>query len=252
MIDSHCHLADNAFAEDLDEVLQRAEEHGVEAMVTIADSLKEGRKCLEIAEKYDKIFCTIGVHPHNAKQWTPESSTELRTLLGASPKVRALGEIGLDYHYDNSPRAVQQEVFREQLTIARDLKLPAVIHCREAIADLREIICDVQPEIYVLHCCAERWEDVEDLVEQGAYLSFTGMVTFPKAEEIRRTVQQCALESILLETDAPYLAPVPHRGTRCEPAHVVEVGKKIAEIKSISLEEVDQRTSGNAVEFYQL
>src|SRR3989338_2357926 len=145
MIDSHCHLADRKFTRDLDAVLRRAAERGVTAMVTIADDIAEAKKCVELAEKYDQLFCTVGVHPHCAKAWRParckraldgrdrqDSLRELRTFSGSSDKVKAIGEIGLDYHYDHSPRDVQQEVFKIQLELAKELHLPAVVHCREA------------------------------------------------------------------------------------------------------------------------
>ena len=256
MIDSHCHLADRKFSRDLDQVLLRAEEHGVRAMVTISDTINEAEKCLEIAEKYEQIFCTIGVHPHEAKHWSFDRAQNdidrVKTLVLSSDKAKAIGEIGLDYHYDNSPRDVQQEVFRTQLQLAKDLNLPAVIHNRESIEDLKRIISEVGPGSLVVHCCTEKWEDVADLVDQGFLLGFTGIATYPQAEEIRETIQHCPLEQMMIETDAPYLAPVPHRGKRNEPAFVREVAKLVADIKNISLEEVDAVTTENTIRFYGL
>jgi len=252
MIDSHCHLADKQFNRDLNEVIHRAEEHGVDTMVCIADTFEEGDKCLQIAEKYDHIFCTIGVHPHAAKTWKSADDVRLKKMIASSHKVKAVGEIGLDYHYDNSPRDVQQSVFKTQLQIAKELGLPVVIHNRESISDLMKIVSEVQPPSAVLHCCTENWEDVEDWVKRGYLLSFTGIATYPKAENIRDTIRHCPLDQMMIETDAPYLAPVPHRGKRNEPAFVVEVAKLIADIKKIPLQDVDEKTSENAVGFFDL
>ncbi len=252
MIDSHCHLADKAFAGDLPEVLLRAEEHGVEAMVTIGDSLEESRRCIELAEVRDQVFCTVGVHPHNAKDWRDGDGQRLRALAQSSPKVKAIGEIGLDYHYDHSPRDVQRRVFREQLAIAKELNIPAVIHCREAIADVRKILEEMWPIACVIHCCTEAWSAVEPLVTRGAFLGFTGIATYPKAEAIRETIASCPMERMLIETDAPYLAPVPHRGKRCEPAFVRDVAACVAGIKHVPLAEVDCITAGNTVAFFHL
>lgn len=263
MIDSHCHLASKDFDGDLPEVLERAKAAGVERMITIADSLEEGEKCLLIANKYDHIFCTIGIHPHESITW--QMRTEMRAnrthvrsrerivaLATSSPKVKAIGEIGLDYHYDFSPRDVQKKVFAEQLMIAQELNLPVVVHNRESIGDLKTILAKYSPLRMVLHCCTEKWEDVESLVAEGQYLSFTGIATYPKSEDIRNTIKQCPIDQLMIETDAPYLAPVPHRGKRNEPAFVAEVLKCVAEIKGISIEEVDRVTTENTVRFFGL
>jgi len=252
VIDSHCHLADKAFAGDLSEVLLRAEEHGIEAMVTIGDSLEESRRCIELSESHEPVFCSVGVHPHNAKDWRDGDGQRLRLLAQSSSKVKAIGEIGLDYHYDHSPRDVQRRVFREQLAIAKELCLPAVIHCREAINDVREILEEIWPILCVIHCCTEAWSDVQTLVTRGAFLGFTGIATYPKAGAIRETIAACPMERMFIETDAPYLAPVPHRGKRCEPAFVRDTAACIAGIKRIPLTEVDRITAGNTVAFFRL
>lgn len=252
MIDSHCHLADKQFAADFDAVLQRAEEHGVDMLVSIADSLDEGRACLLLAEKYSQIFCTVGVHPHNAKDWKAGDAKILTGLLQQSSKAVAVGEIGLDYHYNNSPPDVQRVVFEEQLSIARDLNVPAVIHCREAIDDLKKIVDRVSPPRVVIHCCTEKWEDVVSLIELGHLLSFTGIATYPKSDDIRRTIKECPLAQLMIETDAPYLAPVPYRGQRNEPAFVTAVAECVAEVKGIDLAEVDRQTTANAVAFFRI
>lgn len=250
MIDSHCHLADKQFAVDIDAVIERAVTAGVTQMVTVADSIDESDKCLALAEKYEQIFCSVGVHPHNATAW--ENPDVLRSLVKVSRQVVAIGEIGLDYHYDFSPRDTQRRVFQEQLELARELKMPVVVHCREAVQDVWQTVDAVRPEKLVMHCCTERWEDVRRFVERGYLLSFTGIATYQKSVEVRRTIQMCPLERMMVETDAPYLAPVPYRGKRNEPAYVVEVAKCMAKVKGVSLEEVDRVTMENTVGFFGL
>ena len=252
MIDTHCHLADKQFARDLPQVIARAREQGIDRMITIADSVAESRACLAIAQKYSELFCTVGVHPHHAKDWKPADVDALRAMASSSPKVRAIGEIGLDYHYDFSPREAQRPVFRAQLALAQELNLPAVVHCREAIADVRADLEGMDLTKIVLHCCTEAWRDIEDLVARGLRLSFTGIATYPQAEEIRHVIQQCPTSQIMVETDAPYLAPVPYRGKRNEPAFVLEVAKLLAKLKNLPPEDVDRITSYNAVEFFGL
>ncbi len=252
MIDSHCHLADTAFQADLPDVLARAKLAGVSPLVCIADSLEEATRGKEIAEAHEDIFCTAGVHPHNAKSWTDHSAAELQTLLQSSPKMKALGEIGLDYHYDFSPKDLQKIAFREQLELAKSLNLPAVVHCREAVENLKQIIEEVSPQMLVIHCCSETFKSMESLLAKGYLLSFTGIATYPTGTLIRETIRRCPLEQTMIETDSPFLAPVPHRGKRNEPAFMVEVAKQVAEIKKISMEEVDRVTTQNAIEFFRL
>jgi len=245
-------LADKQFFADLETVIVRAGEKGVERMITISDSIPESRKCLEIAKKFDQVFCTVGVHPHCAKDWKDADADVLRSLIDFSPKVRAIGEIGLDYHYDFSPCEVQRHVFQVQLSLAAGLKFPAVVHCREAISDVRAVVKGVNLTKVVLHCCTEKWEDIEDLVGQGMRLSFTGIVTYPHTEDIHRVIKECPMEQMMVETDAPYLAPVPYRGKRNEPAYVPEVARLIAKLKGLSVEEVDRITTENTVAFFRL
>lgn len=269
VIDSHCHLADRQFASDLDAVIQRAVAAGVVRIVTIADSLDESEQCLALTEKYEHIFCSVGVHPHRAKEWRAERGERLVELARSSSRVRAFGETGLDYHYDFSPRDVQRSVFREQLELAKELRLPAVVHCRsapnqslrdgsgQAVEDVWRIVDAVRPEKLVLHCCTEQWEDVRRFVDRGYLLSFTGIATYPKSEDVRRTIQMCPLGQMMVETDAPYLPPEALRAkggrvVRNEPAYVVEVAKVIAQVKRISPEEVDRVTTENAVGFFCL
>lgn len=252
MIDSHCHLADTQFADDLDDVIARAAKAGVKHMVTIADTLDEAEACIRIAEKHPHIFATVGVHPHHAKDWVKGDGEKMQDMVRGSTKVKAIGEIGLDYHYNHSPKGAQRAVFLEQLTLSRELSLPAVIHCREAVNDVRAIISEVEPLQLVLHCCTEKWDDVAWFIEHGYMLSFTGIATYPKSTDIRHTIKECPLEKMMIETDAPYLAPQKHRGKRNEPAFVVDVAACIAKEKKIDVQEVAAQTTKNAVQFFGL
>lgn len=252
MIDSHCHLADKAFDADRMQVIARAKNAGVVAMMTIADDLHEAEKCIALCEQFDDLYCTVGVHPHRASEWKDGDRERVNAMIASSPKVKAVGEIGLDYHYDFSPRDTQKDVFREQLLLAKELKLPAVVHCREAIADVRAIIEEVDAGPFVLHCCTEKWEDIEWILERGSILSFTGIVTFPKSTDIHETVRNCPLEAMMVETDAPYLAPIPHRGKRCEPAFVLDTARFIAAMKGLSYEQFDAVVHRTTVAFFGL
>lgn len=247
MIDSHCHLADKAFDNDRDAVIVRAFDAGISRMVTIADSLPEAEKCVSIAAADARISFTVGVHPHHAKDWKNGDAATMKTLLEGAV---AVGEIGLDYHYDFSPRDAQKKVFREQLLIAKELGLPTVVHCREAIADVRAIIEEVDAGPFVVHCCTEKWSDVEWVLERGSLLSFTGIATFPKSTDILETVRNCPIGSMMVETDAPYLAPIPHRGTRCEPAFVVDTARFIAREKGVSLEQFEHVVDATTRAFF--
>ncbi len=252
MIDSHCHLVASEFSSDIDAVISRAREAGVERMITISDEVKDILPSQKLAEKYEYIFYTAGVHPHHAS--TFDSVNDLATIRAsaAHPKCRAIGEIGLDYHYMNSPKDSQQRVFEIQLALAKELDLPAVVHCRDAVDDIWTIVNHIKPKKLVIHCCTEKWADIEKFVKAGFMLSFTGIATYPKSVEVRETIQKCPIAQLMVETDSPFLAPVPHRGKRCEPAYVVEVAKIVAEVKGMTFEEVDRITTKNAVEFFGL
>lgn len=247
VIDSHCHLADKAFDADRDAVIERAFAAGVTAMVAVADSLPEAEKCLQLAKAYDRIVATVGVHPHHAKDWKQGDLEVMKAMLA---NANAVGEIGLDYHYDFSPRDTQRDVFRAQLTLAKELHLPAVVHCREAIADVRAIVEEVDAGPFVLHCCTEKWTDVEWILERGSLLSFTGLATFPKSTDIHETIRNCPIESMMVETDAPYLAPIPHRGQRCEPMHVIDTARFVAAEKGVSLGQFGQIVDRTTVAFF--
>ncbi len=250
MIDSHCHLADGTFADDVTAVIARAKDAGVTRMVTIADDLAEAATCRDIAHAHEEVFFTAGIHPHHADRYDGDVSlVQIRAFL-ADSRCRAVGEIGLDYHYMRSPKDTQQRAFEAQLSLAKDLSVPAVVHCRDAIEDVRTIVRHVKPPSLVIHCCTEKWEDVSWVIDDGYLLSFTGIATYPKSDVIRETIARCPLERIMIETDAPYLAPEGKRGSRNEPAFVAEVARCIARVKEMPLEEVDRVTTQNALAFY--
>lgn len=252
MIDSHCHLTAPEFSSDIDAVIARAKSVGVRQMIVISDAMGDLPHCQKLSEAHEEIFWTAGVHPHHAKDVDLARDLPLIREALAHPLCRGVGEIGLDYHYMNSPKDIQQRIFEAQLVLAKELNVPAVVHCREAVEDVWTIVNHVRPPKLVIHCCTERWEDVVQFVDAGYLLSFTGIVTYPKSDIIRETVKQCPLSSLMVETDAPFLAPVPHRGKRSEPAHVMEVAKKVAEIKSLDLAEVDRVTTDTAMRFFGL
>lgn len=231
-------------------------------MITIADDLQESRRCITIAQEHADVFCTIGVHPHRAGKWctstcSGEKKETMEELLRASSKIVAIGEIGLDYHNQSTTRAAQHATFREQLGLAKEQNLPAVVHCREAVDDVWTIVAEVQPPRVVLHCCTESWESVERFVTRGDFLSFTGIATYPHADIVRDTIRRCPLDRMMVETDAPYLPPAALRAkegrtVRNEPAFVVDVAKVIAQVKEIPFAAVDAATTANAVAFFGL
>jgi TatD DNase family protein len=249
LIDTHCHLDNEQFAADQDQAIARALEAGVDTMVAIGTG--EGPPDLEagvrLAERHACILATVGVHPHDASKIDAEIYSRLAALL-RHPKVIALGEIGLDYHYDHSPREVQREAFIEQMRIASDARKPIVIHTREAWEDTLALIEEHWTPSGlpgIMHCFSGGPAEAERSLKLGFYLSFGGIVTFPKATNIQEAARIAPADRVLVETDAPYLAPVPHRGKRNEPAFVTETAKKVAALRGESLESVAQTTTAN-------
>jgi TatD DNase family protein len=252
LIDSHCHLADEAFAPDLPEVVARAQSAGVERTLVVleAGNAKEAGQADRLHELWPQTVVSIGVHPHQAHQFGGDpgrAATMVREQFGRTPFACAIGEIGLDYHYDYSPRDVQGEVFRAQLRLARELRRPVVIHTREADADTLAILReegggDVPG---VLHCFTGNAALAEAGLDLGFYISFAGILTFPKAGELRDTARRIPLDRLLVETDSPFLAPVPYRGKRNEPAWVARVLATLAEVVATDAAELARRTTAN-------
>ena len=249
LVDSHCHLDDEQFDRDRAAVVARALEAGVGCMLSIGSGngppdLEAG---IRVAELWPQIYATVGVHPHDAAKATAETWPRLRGLL-AHPKVLALGEIGLDYHYDFSPREVQREVFLRQLEMARQAGKPIVIHTREAWEDTLGILREHWGSSNgggIMHCFSGGAQEAEQVLGMGFHLSFTGVVTFPKALRVQEAVRRTPLDRLMVETDAPYLAPAPYRGKRNEPAWVVHTARKLADLRGESFEQVAQATTAN-------
>lgn len=250
-VDSHCHIDGPEFDVDRDEVIARARGAGVTTMLNVGTGDPHSgafERAVALAEHHREVYCAIGVHPHDAKLFDEVAQQRLIDLAKQSSRVVAWGEIGLDYHYDHSPREVQREVFRRQLGIARELNLPAVIHSRsaddETIEILREELSGYE-RAGVLHCFGGSLEMAEHAIELGFFVSFAGNLTFKKADDLRAIARTLPLERLLVETDCPYLTPVPFRGKRNEPARVVETAKFLAELRDVSPEDVGRVTSEN-------
>jgi TatD DNase family protein len=246
LIDSHVHLDDAKFDPDREQTIDRALAAGVECMLAIGTG--NGPPDLEVAvrqaDRYPFIYATIGVHPHDASKATPETWTRMRQLA-SHPKVLAVGEIGLDYHYDFSPRDVQRAVFEQQLALAAESAKPIVIHTREAWDDTLAILRAHWRGAGIMHCFTGDEAQARQALDLGFHLSFGGVLTFPKADAVRQAARVTPLDRILIETDCPYLAPVPHRGKRNEPAFVVETARRLAEVRGESPEAIAEATTRN-------
>jgi TatD DNase family protein len=252
MIDSHCHLADDTFAADLGPVIERAKAAGLERVLVVleAGNAQEAEQAIRARELWPALRVTIGVHPHSAHEYAaqPQRAADVvRAQIQRTPFARAIGEAGLDYHYDHSPRDVQQSVFRVQVRLARDLDLPIVVHTREADADTLEILsADGAGALRgMLHCFSGTPALARAALDLGFYLSLAGIVTFHRAADLRDTARMIPLDRLLIETDSPFLAPIPHRGKRNEPAFVAHVAATLAQIHQVTPEVLAERTTAN-------
>ncbi len=248
-IESHCHLDDAQFEAERDAVVERALEAGIGMLLSIGtgDGPPDLEAGIRMAEAYPPVYASVGVHPHDASKASQETWVAMRRLA-AHPKVLLLGEMGLDFHYDHSPRGVQLGVFRKQLEIAAELEMPVAIHTREAWRETVDCIREVWAGAGsggVFHCFSGGPAEAEEALALGFHLGIGGVLTFPKAADLRAAVAAAPLNRLLLETDAPYLAPVPLRGKRNEPAYLVHTARKLAEVKGLPLEDVRRATSGN-------
>ena len=247
LIDSHCHLDFSDFAPELDAVVARAHAAGVGHMLTICTRVRRLAQVLAVAERFPNITCSVGTHPHNAHEELDITAEDLIARTD-HPKVVALGEAGLDYHYDKSPRDEQAQGFRTHIAAARATQLPLVIHTREADEDCARILEDEMGKgafPAVLHCYTGGAELARRAVALGCYIGFTGIVTFKNSAELRAIARDLPADRFLVETDAPYLAPLPYRGKRNEPSYVVEVAKVLAEVRGVSFEELCRQTTEN-------
>jgi TatD DNase family protein len=250
VIDSHCHIAGPEFADDLDVVVGNAAAAGVAGALVIlaADDEPELAQAGVVASRWPAVRFSIGVHPHAAGKFAGDPSAAARvvaTALDAQPRSRGLGEIGLDYHYDFAPRDIQQEVFRRQIRLASERRLPIVIHTREAEDETFRILAEESASLGVFHCFTGDRAMARRALDAGFHVSLAGIVTFPKALELKEVARMVPIDRLLVETDSPFLAPVPHRGSRNEPARVVRVAEVIAELRGTTADEIDTATSRN-------
>ncbi|WP_093180833.1 TatD family hydrolase [Pseudovibrio sp. Tun.PSC04-5.I4] len=252
LVDSHCHLDFPDFAEERDQIIARAHEAGVMLMVTICTRVRRFEQIKEIAETYDSVYCSVGTHPHQAEE---EADVTLEEILefAKHPKVVAIGEAGLDYFYDKAPRDVQQKVLRTHITAARQTQLPLVIHSRDADHDMMRIL---EEEMKIgafpalLHCFSSGKELAMKGLELGLYVSFSGILTFKRSQDLRDIAAELPMDRLLVETDAPYLAPQPWRGKRNEPAYVAHTNKVLAQALSVSEEEMATATTQNFLRLF--
>jgi len=247
LVDSHCHLDFPDFASELDAVVARARAAGIGRIVTISTRVKKLPQVLAVAEKYPEVFCSVGTHPHNAHE---ELDIDAKALiaLAKNPKIVAIGEAGLDYHYDNSPRDAQAGGFRQHIAAARESGLPLVIHSRDCDADMAAILTvETGKGAFpaVLHCFTGSRDLAMRALDLGLYISFTGILTFKNSQGLREIAAALPAERILVETDAPYLAPLPHRGKRNEPAFVAETAKVLATARGVSADDIARQTTEN-------
>ena len=252
MIDSHCHLAGDQFTTDLGPVIDRAKDAGLKGALVIlgAEDEAELARAGAVSSAWDAVRFSVGVHPHQAGQFAAEpgaAARQAQAAIDAQPLSRAVGEIGLDYHYDFAPRDVQQQVFREQIRLARMLRLPIVIHTREAEADTFRILEEEGAREVggVFHCFTGDREMARRCLDVGFHVSLAGIVTFPRALELKEVARMVPSDRLLIETDSPFLAPVPYRGKRNEPAHVTRVAEVIAELRGTTVEEIAHTTAVN-------
>jgi TatD DNase family protein len=251
LIDSHCHLDFPDFRDELDAVVARARQAGIGRMVTISTRVRRQDDLLAIADRFADVFCSVGTHPHHAHEELDIGAAEL-VLRTRHPKVVAIGEAGLDYHYDNSPRDAQERGFRAHIAAARETGLPLVIHAREADADVARILLEETGKgafPAVLHCFTGGRDLAFTGIELGLYVSFTGILTYKNAGELRAIAKELPADRILVETDSPYLAPGKFRGKRCEPAYVTETARVLADVRGVAPDEIARQTTEN---FYRL
>lgn len=252
IFDSHCHLEDEKFANDLDAVLNRMEENNVKYCICAGSDMQTSQKIVNLSQTYEQIYACVGIHPHEAKHFKKDDLSLLKEWAKLD-KVLGIGEIGLDYYYDLSDRQVQKDVLNRQLDLALEIDMPVMFHIRDAHGDMLDLLKkrgDIKKA--VLHCFSGSLEIAKEYIKMGYIISFAGPITFKNAAKLPDVASIVPLDQFFIETDSPYLAPVPYRGKRNEPTYVVEVAKKIAEIKGISLEQVAEHSLKNVCRFYSI
>ena len=249
LFDTHAHYDDEQFDGDRDELLSSMPENGIGLIVNAASNVSSSKKALALADKYPFIYAAVGVHPHDSEQMADDTVFELEQLL-AHPKAVAVGEIGLDYYYDHSPRDIQQKRFREQLELCSRVNLPVIIHEREAARDTLDILSEYPQVTGVVHCFSGSWETAKILLDKGWYLSFTGVITYKNARRSHEVIEKMPRDRIMIETDCPYLSPVPMRGRRNSSLNLKYTAEKLAELLKIDTEEAAALTYKNGLCFF--
>ena len=252
LFDTHAHMDDRAFDEDREELLASLPGAGLALVMNPGCSLASSYNAVKLANAYDYIYAAVGSHPDVADEVNEDVLEQYRTLVRENPKVKAIGEIGLDYHYEDIPREIQLKAFRMQMELARELNLPAIVHEREAHDDGMKVVHEFPEVTGVFHCYSGSAEMARQLVELGWYIGFTGVLTFKNARKAIETVEAIPLERIVLETDCPYMAPVPFRGKRNDPGYLYRMAEKLAEIKGLPLEEIHRITVENGKRLYRI
>jgi TatD DNase family protein len=251
LIDTHCHLTDPRLFEQLSDVLKRAAAATVTEMVTIGTDLEDAADAIQLCKSHPNVRCAVGIHPNYSENAKVEDVAQLRGLQ-ASPTVVALGEMGLDYHYDRATPQHQRQIFEAQLQLALELKRPVIIHCREAVDDTLAVMSAFKEVPAVFHCFTGTRDEATRIIDAGYLLGFTGVITFKRNDELREIVKQTPIDRILMETDAPYLTPEPMRKTKTnEPSFVIHTARVVADVKGVSFGEIDHITTGNAKRLYQ-
>ena len=251
IFDTHAHYADHAFDEDREQVLASLPEKGVKYVTLASSSVDDTAENSELSQKYDYIYAAAGVHPESVDSNPADYLEIVRRTISANPKVRAVGEIGLDYHYDGYDRDKQIKLFREQLELARELDMPVIVHSRDACEDTLDLLREFQPK-GVVHCFSGSAETAKEIIKLGMYIGFTGVLTFKNAKKALRALEAVPLDRLLLETDCPYMAPVPFRGQRCDSSTIAYTAQKAAEIKGIPVDELLNITCRNGMALYNI
>ena len=249
LVDSHSHLVLEAFNNDRDEVIQQALSNGITYIVQSCDNLDEIEKNLILTKKYKNLYSSVGIHPHEAKSWTSVSKDTIIKFT-KEEKVIAIGETGLDFYYNYSPKETQLSVFREQIKIAKEVDLPLIVHCRDAFSEAIEILKEEKPISGVFHCYTGDLNTAKEALRLGFYISWSGILTFKNANALKEVAKEIPLKNTLIETDCPFLTPVPYRGQRNEPKYVKYVAEELAKIHNVSIEEVGSVTSENAKKLF--
>lgn len=249
IFDTHAHYADSAFDGDREQVLAELPDKGVKLVMLAASSIEDSRENALLAEKYDYIYAAAGVHPESVDETPADYIDTLKKIIASEPKIKAVGEIGLDYHYEGFDREKQIRFFREQLALAKELDMPVIVHSRNAAEDTVEILKEYRPKGAV-HCFSGSAETAKEIIKTGMYIGFTGVLTFKNAKKALKALEAVPLDRLLMETDCPYMAPEPFRGKRCDSSMIPYTAAKAAEVKGIAVEELLDITCRNGMEMY--